>query len=190
MQLIVFQRDELLKAIEQQENAVRLKQAPFINYILGPNQTLRTTQQPRIPFRPNRLRSYLNPDTAVLRRPNRTHVTAAIAKLADGHFREQLFVVGAPSPAPDDAKEEHQRKQKLGTLRRLIQRANYSDQEIDYGKLKKTQYLDKIQIHYSEKDVETFSVVYNLSLYCSTNPESRLVMSSWSILLVKTYQRI
>ncbi|KAK0208944.1 S-adenosyl-L-methionine-dependent methyltransferase [Desarmillaria ectypa] len=143
-----FTRDDLTASISQIEEALdehergeELRQLPFISAIL-PNTDLsaarrkRKTKRRCLNHRPPEILELagLDLDTAVLQPKNQTptHVTPAIATLAEGLFRGDLQVLGAPPLPVDEEKKRQEQQENHNALEILVRRANRRHKKTDW----------------------------------------------------------
>ncbi len=96
----------------------------------------RKTKRHRLDHRPPDIPQLagLDLDTTVLKPENQTptHVTPAIATLAEGLFREDLQVLGAPPLPVDEEKKRQEQQENRDTLEIFIGRANRSNKRTDW----------------------------------------------------------
>ncbi|SJL06388.1 uncharacterized protein ARMOST_09724 [Armillaria ostoyae] len=134
-------RSQIEEALDEHERGEELRRLAFISAIL-PNTDVSAarrkhkTKRRRLDHRPPEIQQLagLDLDTTVLKPENQTptHVTPAIATLAEGLFREDLQVLGAPPLPVDEEKKRQEQQENRNTLEIFIGRANRPNKKTDW----------------------------------------------------------
>ncbi|KAK0233815.1 S-adenosyl-L-methionine-dependent methyltransferase [Armillaria fumosa] len=131
---------QIEEALDEHEGGEELRRLAFISAIL-PNTDLsarrkRRTKRHRLDHRPPDIPQLagLDLDTIVLKPENQTptHVTPAIATLAEGLLHEDLQVLGAPPLPVDEERKRREQQENRNTLQIFIERANRPNKKTDW----------------------------------------------------------